>query len=86
MAQISQPAASNRFHEAEQRLARRLLMTRDRVGSDEFLLTNVFLAHMLGLGREGVTNAANSLVIIAGSSKYRMSNDSRPRLARVTRL
>jgi len=61
MAQISQTAACNRFHDAGQRLSRWLLMTRDRVGSDEFLLTHEFLAHMLGLRREGVSEAANSL-------------------------
>ena len=61
MAQISQTAACNRFHEAGPRLSRWLLMTRDRMGSDEFQLTQEFLAHMLGLRRVGVTAAAGVL-------------------------
>ncbi|MBA2733508.1 MAG: Crp/Fnr family transcriptional regulator, partial [Acidobacteria bacterium] len=61
MTQISQSAACNRFHTVNARLARWLLMTRDRMGSDEFRLTQEFMSKMLGVRREGVSVAAAAL-------------------------
>jgi Crp-like helix-turn-helix domain len=59
--QVSQTAVCNRFHKTNTRLARWLLMTRDRLASNEFELTQQFLADMLGVRREGVTAAAREL-------------------------
>jgi CRP-like cAMP-binding protein len=58
---LGQLAACNRLHEAEERLARWLLMVRDRVESDSFYLTQEFLAVMLGSRRTTVTAAAGTL-------------------------
>jgi PAS domain S-box-containing protein len=61
LAQARQTAACNRFHVVEARLARLLLMTRDRVRSERFLLTQDFLSGMLGVRRVGVSIAASAL-------------------------
>jgi len=59
--QITQTAACNRFHPIEARLARWLLMTRDRVGTNHFHHTQELLGNMLGVLRVAVTNAAGAL-------------------------
>lgn len=58
---ISQSAACNRIHVIEERCARWLLMSHDRVGSSEIPLTQEFLAQMLGVRRPGVTVAIGIL-------------------------
>jgi CRP-like cAMP-binding protein len=59
--QVAQSAACNQFHSLQQRCCRWLLMTHDRMQSNEFLLTQEFLAMMLGVQRTGVTAAAGGL-------------------------
>ena len=61
LTQISQSAACNRFHTVDTRLARWMLMTHDRMGTDKFQLTQDFMANMLGVRREGVSKAAGAL-------------------------
>ena len=59
--QVAQASACNRVHTMRQRCARWLLETHDRVGRDEFPLTQRFLSQMLGVRRATVTEAARSL-------------------------
>src|ERR1700692_2590907 len=61
MIQIAQTAACNRFHVVTQRMARWLLMSHDRVNSNEFRITQDFLALMLGVRRVGVSVAMCAL-------------------------
>jgi CRP-like cAMP-binding protein len=61
LTQVCQSSACNRFHLVDARLARWLLMTNDRLGLEEFPLTQEFLSSMLGVRREGVSKAAGSL-------------------------
>jgi len=59
--QISQAAACNRLHSSEERLSRWLLMSHDRVGSDQFMITQEFLGQMLGARRSTVSVSAGIL-------------------------
>jgi CRP-like cAMP-binding protein len=59
--QVAQTAACNRLHDIEQRLARWLLMTQDRVDSGSLPITHDFLATMLGTDRPSVSLAAGVL-------------------------
>lgn len=66
--QAAQTAACNRLHNLEQRLARWLMMTEDRVGS-EFIITQEYLADLLGTGRPSVSLAASQMQK-AGAIRY----------------
>ena len=59
--QISQTAVCNRLHSVEQQLCRWLLLSHDRLNTDELIMTQELIAGMLGVRREGVTVAAGRL-------------------------
>lgn len=86
MGQLAQATVCSHYHQVRARLARWLLMTRDRARGNQFDVTQEFLARMLGVRRVGITNAANSLraeglidyrrgviTILDGSALERMS-------------
>ena len=70
LALVAQSAACNRLHAVVARCARWLLMTHDRVEGDEFVMTQEFLATMLGVRRASVSVTAHSLQT-AGLIRYR---------------
>ncbi len=71
--QSTQLAACNRLHEVEERLARWLLMSQDRIGGRHLPLTQEFLGQMLGTRRASVSEAASSLQK-AGMISYTRGN------------
>ena len=68
--QMSQTAACNRHHSVEQQLCRWLLLTLDRLSSNELVMTQELVANALGVRREGITEAAGILQR-AGIIRYR---------------
>lgn len=82
MTSLAQSVACNRLHSATQRYARWLCITHDRVGADEFSITQEFLAQMLGVSRQTVSEIAQELQA-AGVIHYtlgRMTVDDRAAL------
>jgi CRP-like cAMP-binding protein len=73
--QMFQTAACNRHHSVEQQLCRWLLLTLDRIPSRELVMTQELVASMLGVRREGITQAAGKLQQ-AGYIRYRRGHIS----------
>ena len=82
LTQMAQTAVCNRHHSVEQQLCRWLLLTLDRLPSNELTMTQKLIANMLGVRREGVTEAAGRLQM-AGLIQYsrgRITVLNRPKL------
>jgi CRP-like cAMP-binding protein len=80
--QMAQTAVCNRHHSVDQQLCRWLLLSLDRLASSELSMTQELIANMLGVRREGVTEAAGKLQV-AGLIHYRRGRITvldRPRL------
>lgn len=75
MTQMTQTAVCNRHHTIEQQLCRWLLLTLDRLPSNELIMTQELVASMLGVRREGITEAAGKLQSI-GFISYRRGHIS----------
>ncbi len=86
LTQMGQTAVCNRFHTVDQQLCRWLLMSLDRLPSDEVTMTQELIANMLGVRREGVTEAAGKLqrAGVIQYSRGRIRVLDRPRLEGMT--
>jgi CRP-like cAMP-binding protein len=83
--QMTQAAVCKRHHSVEQQLCRALLLSLDRLSSDSLILTQELIANMLGVRREGVTEAAGNLqgAGLIRSSRGRIDVLDRPGLEKV---
>jgi CRP-like cAMP-binding protein len=84
--QIAQTAVCNRHHTVDQQLCRWLLLSEDRLQANELVMTQELIANMLGVRREGITEAAMKLQA-AGLIRYARGHITvldRPRLERRT--
>ncbi len=70
LTQMAQTAVCNRHHSIEQQLCRWLLLSFDRLPSNELIMTQELISNMLGVRREGITDAARKLQS-AGLIEYR---------------
>jgi CRP-like cAMP-binding protein len=61
LTQMAQTAVCNRHHSVDQQLCRWLLLSLDRLPANELVMTQELIANMLGVRREGVTEAAGNL-------------------------
>jgi CRP-like cAMP-binding protein len=84
--QMSQTAVCNRHHSVDQQLCRWLLLSLDRLTSNELVMTQELIANMLGVRREGVTDAAGKLQTL-GVIRYNRGQITvldRPKLERLS--
>jgi len=84
--QMSQTAVCNRHHSVDQQLCRWLLLSLDRLASNELTMTQELIANMLGVRREGVTDAAGKLQTL-GVIRYqrgRITVLDRPKLEKLS--
>ena len=84
--QMAQTAVCNRHHSVDQQLCRWLLLSLDRLASNQLTMTQELIANMLGVRREGVTEAAGKLqnLGIIEYSRGRITVLDRPRLEKLS--